>query len=485
MSAPVRQLANGRSPAAGTSPYPGKGLRLWPLLCLLPGLWCLVGRPPLPLDELRYLTVGWEMWQRGDFLVPHLNGQPYSHKPPILFWLMHAGWAVFGVNEWWPRLIGPICAVIAAGLTVRLARQLWPEDEATARVVPWLLAGALGWAILGQMLMFDMLLAVCVIGTLTGVWRASRSGRLADFAIIAAGITAGILAKGPVTLIHVLVPALFAPWWAAHARAHPVRWYGLLLLSAVAGLLAAGAWALPAAASGGPEYASAILWRQTAGRMQQSFAHAAPWYAYAIFLPLMLLPWLAWPRLWRSLRGARIADDGTRFVLAWAGSVTLALSLLSAKQAHYALAEIAAFSLLFARLVTARGLQFPPMRMAAASVVTVLVAATVFFAVKGEGQDLHRPAQAIADLQKAGEPVFVYASYKGQVGFLGRIEKSFEVVPRGAAQAWASSHPGAYLVQFEDAPPGDVDLDLYREFPYRGRSMRIWRVPDVVKGATP
>ena len=56
-------------------------------------------RPLLPVDETRYLAVAWEMWWRGDFLLPWLNGEPYSHKPPLLFWLIHALWALFGVSE--------------------------------------------------------------------------------------------------------------------------------------------------------------------------------------------------------------------------------------------------------------------------------------------------------------------------------------------------------------------------------------------------
>ena len=40
--------------------------------------------PPLPIDETRYLTVAWEMRRTGEFLVPHLNGLPYAHKPPLI-----------------------------------------------------------------------------------------------------------------------------------------------------------------------------------------------------------------------------------------------------------------------------------------------------------------------------------------------------------------------------------------------------------------
>ena len=58
-----------------------------PAPLLWTGLWAvlvavaLFFRPILPVDETRYVGVAWEMWLRDDFLVPHLNGDPYSHKP--------------------------------------------------------------------------------------------------------------------------------------------------------------------------------------------------------------------------------------------------------------------------------------------------------------------------------------------------------------------------------------------------------------------
>src|SRR5262247_2750100 len=72
----------------------------WIIACALPFLCALFIRGPIPIDETRYLSVAWEMWLRGDFALPMLNGVPYTHKPPVLFWLMHLGWSVFGVNAW-------------------------------------------------------------------------------------------------------------------------------------------------------------------------------------------------------------------------------------------------------------------------------------------------------------------------------------------------------------------------------------------------
>src|SRR4051812_30653292 len=87
-------------------------------------------RPPLPIDETRYLTVAWEMWRTGDYLVPHLNGVAYHHKPPLLFWLMTLGWQVIGISAAWARLVAPLFALGAVVLTSHLARLLFPDRPA-------------------------------------------------------------------------------------------------------------------------------------------------------------------------------------------------------------------------------------------------------------------------------------------------------------------------------------------------------------------
>ena len=45
------------------------------LLVLLTAV-AMLTRPITPVDETRYVGVAWEMWLRGDFLVPFKNGEP-------------------------------------------------------------------------------------------------------------------------------------------------------------------------------------------------------------------------------------------------------------------------------------------------------------------------------------------------------------------------------------------------------------------------
>ena len=86
--------------------------------------------PALPVDETRYLTVAWEMRLSGDWLLPTLNGEPYSHKAPLLFWLINLVWSALGPSVWSARLV-PVAATAAVFvLTWRLGRELFADRGA-------------------------------------------------------------------------------------------------------------------------------------------------------------------------------------------------------------------------------------------------------------------------------------------------------------------------------------------------------------------
>jgi 4-amino-4-deoxy-L-arabinose transferase-like glycosyltransferase len=324
-----------------------------PLAALLGG-WLLLAvasiwlRPLWPVDETRYASVAWEMWLRGDFLVPYVNGEPYSHKPPLLFWLIHLGWGLFGVNDWWPRLIGPLCALAAIPLLLKLERLLWNEKQAQDGFSIWVLFGTLLFAAFVTLTMFDLLLLLCAMAGMIGVLNLANENKTQGLLWLGAGIGLGVLAKGPVILLHVLPAALVVPWWAPQLRGRLARFYLELLLGVLLGAAIALAWALPAAYFGGEAYRHAILWGQTAGRVSESFAHRAPWWYYLPQLPLILFPWFVWPRFWKGLMELRNEPEkgGVKFLLAWVVFTLVGFSLVSGKQAKYLVPLLPAFALL-------------------------------------------------------------------------------------------------------------------------------------------
>ncbi len=317
----------------------------------------LVTRPLLAIDETRYAAVALEMMQRGDWLVPHLNGETYSHKPPLLFWLVLLGWKAFGVSATWARLVAPLAGIVALALTASLARQLWPQDARTRGWAPVIVAGAVLWASFGTLFMFDTLLACSALVGLIGIVSAVEHNRRRGVLYLAAGIALGVLSKGPVILIHVLPIALAAPWWATpRVGRRWMHWYAALLGAVLLGAAGALAWAIPAGIAGGDEYQRAIFLGQTTGRIANSFAHQRTIWWYLPLLPAVLFPWFAWPEAWRALAALRTSprDVGVRFCVVWAASGLAVFSLVSGKQVHYLLPLIPAFALLLARGLSLR-----------------------------------------------------------------------------------------------------------------------------------
>lgn len=498
----------------------------------------LFSRSYFAIDETRYLSVAWEMWQRGDFLVPFKNGEPYSHKPPLLFWLIHAGWAVTGINDWWPRLISPLLAIASLFLVRRLAIELWPDRPEPARLAPWILMGSLMWSLYSQALMFDLLMAFCTLPGILGLVWASR-GKAHGWKLFALSVGLGVLAKGPAILLHLLPAALLAPWWASSNALAWRQWYTRLVLGTLGGAALALLWAIPAGFMGGEAYRDAIFWGQTANRMVQSFAHQRPLWWYLPLLPLLLFPWFLWPAFWRGMKGAaKKQDKGLRLALAWMLPALLAFSLISGKQPHYLLPEFPAFALLAGRvlveqerisrpwpaalMLVALGVLmlslphfYPPESGSALSQLPAwggwafLMLAIWTWLMKGSAVSqvpwlsgvailamaaihllLIRPISPAYDVRPIGAAIAKahYESrevgnlgkYHAQYQFAGRLSRPLIQLDNDSVRAWLSTHPNGAVVMYF---PKEADLKpLHPRFSqaYRGKQVALMDAADAV-----
>lgn len=486
----------------------------WPLLwAALVGI-ALFTRPPLPVDETRYLSVAWEMWQGNQFLVPHSNGVAYSHKPPLLFWLMHFGWWLFGVNSWTARLIPPLFGFGAILLTVRIGRILWPEDKEMAGALPFFLLGMLFWSMYATLTMFDMLVTFFCLTAYLGFLRARQGNGAGPWLLAALAVALGLLAKGPVILLYLLPPAMLAPWWGQGQSGSWPRWYASLALAVAGGIMLALCWAIPAARAGGTDYGHAILFSQTAGRLVRSFAHERPWFWYVLWLPLLLFPWIFWGPVWRGERRVEF-DAGIRFCLSAVIPSFVLLCCISGKQVHYLLPLLPAVALLMARAAgvgagtratdfrqlatllflvgvvlfalprlhfqggdakmlvflppwlgvipalaglafTMQGNSSIPQGVTRVAVFNVVLMCILHLALSGPLQRLYDQAVIGAALRSAEESGSVIAAYpaqlKDQFQFAGRLGRP--LLPMDSLRevgAWAEKNPGQYCLIFTNA----------------------------------
>ncbi|MEF9978414.1 MAG: glycosyl transferase [Thermomonas sp.] len=483
---------------------------------------------PVPLYSTRSLAVAWEMWDRGSWLVPLFNGAPYSHKTPLLPWLIHAGWLVTGVSDVWPRVLMVLLGGTLVAQAGVLARRLYPARPLVPVHAAWAMAGFWYLFLFGLQVMYELPLAVAVMGGLIALCRRDGDGWRPWWPGVALAIGFGLLAKGPVALLHLGVPLLAARWWHPAAQADGRRFAKSAALAALGGIVLFALWLVPALTLGDPEYREALLVTQTAGRIKDSFDHAEPWWWYAPTLLVLMAPWW-WQAWWWRQMPALWRDPRNRFAWTWIVGMVLCFSLISGKQPYYLLPDFAGFALLLAvaaetrpRLGVVPGivvllfamilLAFPlyaghirlpfPAPLAwslplagAAMLLTgaamlrwrtlpmqaggVLLAIALLHAgatpLVREQFDFSPTARLLGEAQQAGKRVAFLGEYQLQFHFAGRLHAPLEVVDEAAAREWASAHPQDMIVvnwRHEWREPGAQPLLQQR---FRTRWIQVWR----------
>src|SRR5262245_54243916 len=72
------------------------------------------------VDEAIFSQTAREMFDRGDAVVPYFNGELFAHKPPLMFWMMMAGYELFGTTELAARFFSAVFGVGCVLVTYRL-----------------------------------------------------------------------------------------------------------------------------------------------------------------------------------------------------------------------------------------------------------------------------------------------------------------------------------------------------------------------------
>ena len=486
---------------------------------------------PVPLYSTRSLAVAWEMWDHGSWLVPLFNGAAYSHKTPLLFWLIHAGWLVTGVNDIWPRVLMVLLGMVAIAQTGLLARRLYPQRAGIAANAAWAMAGFWYFFLFGLQVMYELPLTVAVLGGMLALCRRQGEAWVPWWPGLAFAIGFGLLAKGPVALLHLGVPLLVARWWHPAAQADGRRFAKSALLATLGGITLFALWLVPALLLGDPEYREALLVTQTAGRIRDSFDHAEPLWWYLPVLFGLMAPWW-WSRWWWGQVPALWRNPGNRLAWCWLLGAVACFSLVSGKQPYYLLPECAAIALLLARAAETRprlgragglllvGMALPMLAFHPlqpwikapypVAVLTTLPLAGVVVLLIGLGLwrwrslpvhafgillavavvhaaitpviraqfDFTPTTSLLGDAQRNGARVAYLGEYQLQFHFAGRLHDPVTVLDEAAAREWALQHPrDVIVVNTRDAWTHSGAQPLVQQR-FRKRWIQTWRAGD-------
>src|SRR5215475_13259922 len=97
-------------------------------------------------DEPRYSQIAREMFNRHDWIVPTLNGQPWLEKPVLLYWKIMNSYAIFGVHDWAARVPAAFHATALVLVVFFFMRRFRPGSELDAAVITASSAAIIGFA---------------------------------------------------------------------------------------------------------------------------------------------------------------------------------------------------------------------------------------------------------------------------------------------------------------------------------------------------
>ena len=148
--------------------------------------------------------VGKEMLLRGDWITPHLNGDRYLNKPPLLYWLIALSTSIFGATEFAARLPLALAGWLGIIIVWKWTKELW--GIRASRIAALMLSVSLGWFIFTHQLLIDILLSTLILASSYFFWRLRwkpQSYRYFYSLYISLGLC--ILTKG---LIGIVLPLL-------------------------------------------------------------------------------------------------------------------------------------------------------------------------------------------------------------------------------------------------------------------------------------
>ena len=417
-------------------------------------------------DETKYSQVVREM-RAGAFFLPTLEGSPFTHKPPLHFWIVDLLTLPLGVYSIWPFVLPSLVA---------FALLLWLLAKMEGPLAAFVCGTSLMMWGSAQTARMDVEFTLLIT---YAAWMLQRAFDDGERTLVRAAIATGIatLIKGP--MAPVIIICLFAIEVLRRRALPDDRRYGRALGAMIVIPLA---WLVAAVSIGGRDFWHEVFYKQTVGRAVGSWVHQSPPWFYVARAPMTLLPWFF------LLVVAIVAvykrnDERAKFYVSWIAAVIVPYSLLSSKLDVYMMAMIPPAALAIARLQESRGAKIANGAMA-----------TIFLAIGIAGLFVQRP-----EITLAVRPLFMILAIAAlialvitirarlvvstiAVGFVAVAALAYAAVAlMPLANELASSAPLVRALERQNVPPEQIALFVCPHLWARGMSSSLERVRYVDK----
>lgn len=301
-------------------------------------------------DEPLYARTGIEMFERGDFMTPRFNGETFTHKPPLGYWLMGLSAQVFGETEFGVRFFSAPTIILSALLAFSTGREMFGVS-----------VGGLSFLIFGTSLMTlylgtaAMMDGVLLLGMMLSMWAVIKLLYCSDLKplrccylllIFGIGMLITLFVKGPVGPVLTGLTVL-GIWVALPSKQRPsfMVFWGLV----VAGLFSLAIfmfWFIPVnQMSQGKMISEGVLIHIVGRALSPMEGHGGIGIlGYLLFFPiyipviaLFFMPWTFYLPLLFSRFAARFANNRKEWTILgiWFLTTFIVFSLAATKLPHY------------------------------------------------------------------------------------------------------------------------------------------------------
>ncbi len=238
-------------------------------------------------DAGKYATVSKEIYQNGNFINLTVHDEPYDQKPPLLFWMGAAGFAIGGISNFWFKF--PVFLLVLAGFywAFKLGESLY--DRKTGMVTALLLFSSFIYSLYSMDIHTDTPLQAFVALALWQLYEFIKHGKTRHMIIGFIAVGLAMLSKGPVGAA---IPAFAVTGHLVmkkdFKRLLDHRWYAGIIIS----LLVVSPALIGLMNQFGLEGLRFFFWENMVGRITGSYVKAVndPVF-YVHNLLYQLLPW--------------------------------------------------------------------------------------------------------------------------------------------------------------------------------------------------
>src|SRR5471030_806741 len=346
---------------AGASHLRACGLLVvFSLIAFLPGFFQI---PPVDRDEARFAQATKQMLESGQYIDIRFQDEVRYKKPVGIYWLqavvVKAGEAL-GMPKarttiWLYRLPSLAGAIGAVLLTYWAALAFVARRGAL--VAALMMASSILLGVEARLAKTDAMLlltSVAAMGAMARIYLTSRRApdAPADWktpAILWTALSGGILLKGPLILMFVVLTALTL---SSVDRSAKWLWRLRPLAGVVWLILLVSPWFIAIVAKSGDNFFVQAIGQDMLGKITSGQeAHGAPPGFYFLlfwvtFWPASVLAGLATPMVWKARR-----EPGAQFLLAWLIPSWIVFELVMTKLPHYVLPLYPAIAILIAGIL--------------------------------------------------------------------------------------------------------------------------------------